>query len=87
MSIGRSVHEFDQLDEHALYVTELFHVAVKAVLHAHEPLVLVLELILKVDGDLILHVFEAFDEIAEALIQILDLLTEQLVQFFSRLLE
>lgn len=46
-----------------------------------------LELILKVHSYLILFVLEAFYELAEALIKILYLLTEQLVEFFASLLE
>ena len=66
-------------------MTYLFQVTIQTILEANKPLILALVLILKINGYFILLIFKPFDQVTKALIKVLNLLTEQLMQLFSRL--
>lgn len=87
LGVSRGVDELDKLDKYPFNVRNLLQIAIQAVLEAYKALVLGLVLVLKVDSNLVLLVLQSLDEVSESLVKISDLLTEQLVELLSSLLQ
>jgi len=68
-------------------MTDFFKISIEAVLKTNEPLIFNFELRLKVHCYFIPLIFKLFDEITKALLQVLHLLREKLVQLLPRLLK
>ena len=68
-------------------MTDLFQITIKTILHSYESLIFMFELIFKLNSNFILLIFQLFNEITKALIEILYLLTQKFVELFSGLLK
>ena len=71
LCVGRSVDKLDELDEHALNVTDLLEVPIQAILNGYKALVFSLVLVFEIHCNLIFLVLELPNQIVEAQVKIL----------------